>query len=229
VKKIYIGLLTLLLLGGLTTAALAAETSKSELALLSGTKESSTGWYKYQFNQSWSFATIYEDENLKTGLNYAFSDRFQFKFGVNHDFDEAKNFGYGGIGFTLPFGNNLKFTGFYDYNYRDEEWNRYETAIRIEAFPGQYLFAGVRGETGSGAPEYDYNTEKEALLFMRGDFSWQIKKFSINIRPLLHIKGEYFHDYDFKYQINDRASLVLNMNSLYDQEIKYRFGAEFKF
>ena len=229
-KRIGISLLVLLLICGFSSVVLAEDSNnKGELTLLGGTKNGSMGQLKYQLTEKIELNALYEDqyEALKLGIDYHFTDHFGVKLGVRADDNDTV--GYAGLNYSIPFGTNLQLSGFYIYNDMGDKWGRYESAVRIEMYPQNYLYAGIRGDSGSGVKPYDYNTDNEALLFMRGDFKWQFGKFDLNLRPLLYVQGDYFHDYDLKYSLNDRTKLVLNINSLYDQETRYRAGIEFKF
>lgn len=231
-KRLSIGLLVILLLCGVFSLVLAEESNyQGEVTALVGNDHSSIGWMKYHLTDQLDFTALYDDEYeaFKAGVEYDFTDRFGVMAGIRYDFNDKNTIGYGGFDFVIPFASNLELSGYYDYNYAGENWSRYETAIRIEMYKGNYLYAGVRGNRGSGAPIYDYNKDNEALLFMRGDFSWQFGKFGLHLKPLLYIQGEYFHNYDLKYTINDHTNFILNINSLEDQELNYRAGIEFKF
>lgn len=224
-------LVLFILIISLSTITLGAETqSKGSVRVLVG--DESTAQFNSHISDKLDLTGEYEndDEIIRAGVDYDFSDRFGVKAGVQYDFDLESAVGYGGFDFSLPFATNLHLNGFYDYNYKGKKWGRYETVIRIEMYPNHYLDAGVMGNRGSGAEVYDYNPENEALLFMRGDFNWSVKKkFGIELRPVILVKGEYFHDYDITYQANERLKVVLNMNNLWDKDIKYQIGLEYKF
>jgi hypothetical protein len=197
----------------------------------------STAWYNYHYTDKIDLTGSYVNESdndndyelIRAGIDYDLSDRYGVKAGILYDLDEESVNGYGGFDFSVPFGSNLHLNGFYDYNYKGEKWGRYEAVVQIEMYPGHYLNAGVMGNTGSGAEIYDYNEDNEAMLFMRGDFNWKVKKFGIELKPVVMVKGEFFHDYNVTYDYNERTKIVLNMNSLWDKEFKYRIGLEYKF
>jgi hypothetical protein len=238
VKRLMAVLIGLLLLGVVATSGLAAEEKsyKGEITGLFGNE--GIGWGSYRFTDKLEFEGCYEDEKLNAGLHYSLNDRFGVKLGalyhINNSGDDSAVVPYGGFNWLLPVGNNTRFVGSYDYDYSGKDWQTYEGYIRIEMFPKQYVHAGVRGDAGEGAEEYDYNNDgkadnKEPIFFIRGDFGWQWKKVGLRLRPVLYVQGDYFHDYDLTYKINDRWNLMLNVNSLYDKDNKYRAGAQFKF
>ncbi len=171
----------------------------------------------------------YSDDALKTGLYYHLSDKIGIKAGARYDVDAEKTNAYGGLDFSIPFGDNLRIAGFYDSGFEGKNWNRYEAAVRIQMYDKHFLYAGVRGENGTDAPDYDYNEDHQPLLFLRGDFTWQWKQWEVSLRPILHIQGDFFHDYDLKYKLNEDTKLVFNVNSQYEQMAKYRVGFERKF
>ena len=236
-SNLKVGLLVLILLMGISFAAQAVDQKQSDAVVMMG--EDPYALVNLSLSPKLELTTRYDtseaEDSLKLGVIYQFSDRFGLQAGVRYDTEavdpESELLGYGGFNYSLPLGNNLRVTGFYTNNYEDEDWVRYESAIRIQMYPDHYLYVGVRGDTGDGAKAqaYSYNPDQEPLVFMRGDFSWQWNKFSINLRPLLHIKGSAFHDYDFKYAFNDQSTLVLNMSSLYDRDIRFRLGLQYKF
>lgn len=229
VKFAMITLLSCLLVTGLSTAAvLAAEDdNKGEVTILVGNESVAKG--NYQLTDRLDLTAFYEDDVFKTGLEYQISSKFKVKAGLHYNLDAEEAIGYGGIAYDIPFGTNLKLVGFFDHNYDYEDCTSYESAIRVEMYPGYFIFAGVRGYFGSGSPEFKYNEDNDALLFLKGDFNWEINKYSIKLRPILNIKGDFFHDYDLSYRLNEQTALVLNINSLYDKETKYRIGVEYQF
>lgn len=196
------------------------------------------GSAKFYLTDKFSVTGVYENELLKAGLRYDFSERFGVKAGQVYDDNSEASFTYGGIDFVLPFGNNLNIYGFYDTNYRGEDWDNYEVALQIQMFKNHYIYSGVSGDSGAGVPDMKYNQERHEgpHMFLRGDFSWYWKKASISLRPLLFVKGYYYHDYTFKYHLKENASIVLNVNNFdYNKyssdpgDIKYLAGVEFKF
>lgn len=227
-KRIGVGLLALTMMLLLSTVAWGAEAQyKGSVTALVGNE--SAVWGNYQLSEGLDLVGDYEDHVLRAGIDYDLSDKFGLKAGLRYDDEAGSTVGYGGFDFAIPFGTNLELSGFYNYNYEAEKSGDYETYIKIEMYKNQFLNAGVMGYTGSGAPKYDYNPKDEALLFVRGDFSWQFNKYGINLRPVLLIKGEFFHDYDFTYQANEQLQWVLNINDLDDQELRYRIGVAYKF
>lgn len=202
------------------------------------------GSTKFNLTDKFSITGIYEDELLKAGLRYDFSDRFGVEVGqVYDDHDDRDDntedsFTYGGIDFVLPFGNHLDIYGSYNTNYRGENWDNYEVALKIQMFKNHYIYSGISGDTGAGVPLMKYNEERHEgpHMFLRGDFSWYWRKASISLRPLLFVKGYFYHDYTFKYHLKENASIVLNVNNYdYNQntddpgDIRYLAGVEFKF
>jgi outer membrane receptor for ferric coprogen and ferric-rhodotorulic acid len=238
-KHLMRGLILLVLIISVSTIAFAAETvDRGSVTVLAG--NGSAAWFNYHLTDKLDLTGNYVNEDvykvnnqlIRAGLDYDLSDRLGVKAGVLYDSKAESTVGYGGFDFSLPFGTNLHLNGFYDYNYQGENWGSYETVIRIEMYKNHYLDAGVMGNTGSGAQIYDYNDDKEAMLFMRGDFNWKFgktQKFGIELRPVVMVKGDCFSDFDFSYQFNERTKLILNMNSLWDKDLKYRIGFEHKF
>lgn len=185
----------------------------------------------YQFSDGLKLTGDYDEaaERFRSGIEYDLSDRWGVKAGARYDSDLEDWGFYGGIDFVIPFGNNLGLTGFYDSNYEGEDWDRYEAAVRIEMYPGHFIYAGVMGNTGDGVPIYDYNLDNEGMLFIRGDFDWSFGRWGIEIEPVLLVVGEFFHDYSFTYQCTDQLDLVLNVESLHDNETEFRLGARYQF
>lgn len=231
VLKRIAGLLFALCLLMLSAAAVfAGEEKPGNEVMLLGNDEG-YGWAKIHLTNNVSVTGVYEDELAKLGLRYDPSDRFGIKAGQVYDPDTEETFTYGGFNFVMPFGNTLNIAGFYDVNYKAEDWDRYEVALKIQMAKNHFLYAGVRGDEGDNVPELKYNVDniEEPHLFLRADFNWYWKKFSISLDPLLYIKGYYYHDYTFKYHINEKANIVLNVNNFDDSEMNYRGGFEFKF
>ncbi len=236
-RKIASFLVAFCLLVGIAFAAHAeGEKPLNEVVLLASDEGFGSG--KFYLTDKFSITGVYEDELLKAGVRYQPSDRFGIKFGQVYNHDTEDNFTYGGFDFVIPFGNNLNIYGMYDSNYKGEDWDSYETAIKIQMFPNHFIYAGVRGDTGDSVPDMKYNEEHREgpHLFLRGDFSWYWKKASLSLNPLLYVKGYYYHDYTFKYHLKENASFVLNMNNFdYNinnsnkSDIKYLAGLEFKF
>jgi hypothetical protein len=235
-KKVVCLLLTICLLIGSAFAAFAAEEKPQNEVMLLG-NDGGYGWAQFYLSNSVSVTGVYEDELVKLGLRYDPSERFGIKAGQVYNPDNEETFTYGGFNFVVPFGNSLNIAGFYDTNYKAEDWDRYEVALKIQMAKNHFIYAGMRGD-GGDVPELKYNKDniEEPHLFLRGDFNWYLKKFSISLNPLLYVKGYYYHDYTFKYHINEKANVVLNVNNYDDNpndpgvsEIKYRGGFEFKF
>jgi len=235
-KKVLCLLLTLCLLTCSAFVVFAeAEKPQNEVMLLGN--DGGYGWAKFHLANGFSITGVYEDELAKLGLRYDPSERFGIKAGQVYDPDTEETFTYGGINFIIPFGNSLNIAGFYDINYKYKDWDRYEAALKIQMAKNHYIYAGIRGDAGV-VPELKYNEDnlEEPHMFLRGDFNWSWKKFSISLDPLLYVKGYYYHDYTFKYHINEKANVVLNVsnyddnpNNPGDSEINYRGGFEFKF
>lgn len=211
-------------------ASEASETSyRGSVTALAGEDPDSVVWGSYQLTDHLQFTGDYEDQVFRGGLDYDFSERFGIKAGVRYDHDTESTANYGGVDFSIPFGTNLELNGFYDLNYEGDHWSRYETVVRIELYKNHFLNAGVMGNNGSGVEIYDYNPDNEAMLFLRGDFNWQFGKFGVHLQPVLLVEGELFHNYDLTYAINEQTRLVLNIDSRYDKDSRYRAGIEFKF
>lgn len=238
VKKLFSVLLSLVMAGGIAVAAQAAEPDfKGEVAGLIGNE--STGWVNYQFTKHIKATLFYDDELLRAGAQYQFGDRVGIKAGMTYDSDvaagDSETNPYGGINWNVPLGVNTRLMGYYDYDYSGKDWQTYEATLRVEMFPNQFVQVGVRGDAGDGAEHYtnyDDNADvdnTEAMFFLRGDFGWQWRQMTFKIRPLLYVQGVYLHDYDVMYKVNDRCNVMLNINSLYDKELKYRAGVQFKF
>lgn len=227
-------MIAVLLVAVSSAAVVGAEQTKGEFTVLGG----SPGFVglNYDFSQKWSFSGQYEEGILHSGIIYQPSDRFGLQLGLRYDIDAKESIGYGRLDYSIPFGSNLRFHGYVDTNYEGKDWTTYETAIRIELYPDQYLHVGFRGDTGDGFQGWDYNIDddgnldKDPMIFLKGDFHWLLKKrLDINLRPLLYVKGTYLHDYDIKYLFNERMALMLNINSLYDNDYHYRLGFQIKF
>jgi hypothetical protein len=245
VKKIAF-IFTILLLLGITIPAQAEEnanTSKGDFIALAGTKSLVQGDYKLTnnltLNGEYGAVSDYLEKNkydgdkdnfLRTDLHYQITDWLGVKMGGRYDSETSETIPYGGFDFVTPFGsNNLKFSGFYNYNYEGKNWADYEFAWRIEMYSHQYIYVGVRGDHGDGFIPYSYNTENDPQFFLRGDITGEWKKFGMNFRPLLYATGEMFTDTNFKYTLTDRTNIVLNFNDYYDHDMKYRLGIEHKF
>lgn len=200
---------------------------QGEISGLVGNQNQAEG--SYRLNDQLNLESAFKDDSLKAGLHYQLSEAIGLKAGLRYDFPDGQSSAYEGFDFLVPFGTNLKLSGFVDQNYEGNDWTRYETAVRIEMFPKQYIFAGVRGDWGSGAPTYPYRPSKEAILFLKGDFGWTWGKVGLSLDPVLYVEGYWFHDYTLSYQINDRTSLLVNVDSRYDRELKYQAGVSLKF
>jgi len=237
-KKITCVLVTFCLLVG-TGLAVYAEGDQplNEVTLLAN--EGGFGSAKFYLTDKFSATGVYENQLFKAGLRYDFSERFGVKAGQVYDENSEDTFTYGGINFMAPFGKNLNIYGSYDTNYRGEDWDNYEVALKIQMFKNHFIYAGISGDTGAGVfEEMKYNQERREgpHMFLRGDFSWYWNKASLSLNPLLYVKGYFYHDYTFKYHLKENASIVLNMNNLdYNKyssdpgDIKYLAGLEFKF
>lgn len=236
-KKVVCLVLTICLLTGSTFVAFAAEEKPQNEVMLLG-NDGGYGWAKFNLTDKVGITGVYEDELVKLGMRFDQSERFGIKAGQVYNHDTEESFTYGGFNFVMPFGNSLNIAGFYDTNYKAEDWDRYEAALKIQMAKNHFIYAGIRGDAGDNVPELKYNKDniEEPHLFLRGDFNWYWKKVSISLNPLLYVKGFYYHDYTFKYHINEMANVVLNVNNYDDNinnpgdsEINYRGGFEFKF
>jgi hypothetical protein len=244
VKKWFVILFLGIMLGGVsavTWAAAPAPETKVDAAFLFGNENA--GWINYQASNNFQvFVQSDEDDSARLGLGYRLGKYFGVKAGLSYngdpEFEAEKTNPFGEFNWDMPVGhNNTRFIGKYDFDYYGEKWQTYEAAVRVEIFPKQYVYSGIRGDRGDWAAHYDLNHDddevkadnKEALIFIKGDFGWQWKKFGLKLRPLLYIQGIWLHDYDLTYQINQKTNLIFNMNSLYDKKEKYRLGVQFKF
>jgi hypothetical protein len=239
VKQILLILMLGTMLGGAATATLAAETdSKGEVAALLGSED--IGWFNYQLNNNFQFFAEVEEDFARSGFGYQWGESFSLKAGATYDdtplSGESEVNPFAVCNWTLPFGNNTRFMGKYAYDYDGKDWQTYEAFIRVEIFSKQYVRVGVRGDLGDGADKYDYDSDddddadnKEMMIFLRGDFEWEHKRFGLKLRPILYVQGIWLHDYDLTYKVNDRWNILINANSLYDKEMKYRTGVQFKF
>jgi hypothetical protein len=229
VKKLtLIGLLITALLLMISAAALAEEPApQSSVTGIFGVD--GYGDLDLHLGEKTNLEAHYQYDALTTGLKYRFSDKIAVKGGVRYDTEAEDYNGYAGLDFSIPFGTNLRLSGYYDTGYRGEDWARYEAAVRIQMYPRIFLFAGVRGENGDDIIIYDYNDDNQPQLFLRGDLGWQWNKWELHLQPMLYIEGEFFHDYQLKYHVSDQTSLVLDINSQYDKDPKYRVGFQHKF
>jgi hypothetical protein len=245
-KRIIISLFVImLLLFGITlsVSAEAAENYRGDITVLAGNNSLVKSSYQLTNRLTWNtdlgqFSDFMNDhyfpgqENYfaRTDLHYQVSDWLGIKIGGRYDSANKDTIPYGGFDFSLPFGsNNLRFGGYYNHGYEGKDWNDYEVAWRIEMYPHQYIYTGVRGDSGDGFKKYDYNEDNDPLFFMRGDFGWQWGRFNLKFRPLLYATGHILTDTEFRYKLNNRTDIVLNANDYYDQDFKYRLGFEHKF
>ena len=226
----------------ITISAQAEESNKGVFTALAGNKSLVQGSYQLTDNlrlnadmgEIYSYLEKLNDNKkdyfFRTDLHYQITDWLGVKVGGRYDSDPSETTPYGGLDFFAPFGSsNLKLTGYYDYNYQGKDWTSYEWAWRIEMYPNQFLYAGVRGDSGTGFKHYSYNTVNDPLFFIRGDFNWQSSKFGLNFRPLLFATGYILTDTTLKYNLNDRTKMVLNISDYYDHDLKYRLGLQYKF
>jgi hypothetical protein len=231
VKKVGILTVVLALLIVAAYPALAAveRSYRSEFGVMGG--NDGRAWAGFWLGKSLQFNVLYEDEIYRGGFLWQPSANFGLKLGSRYDPDTEVSDGYGGIDFKIPFGNNLQFAGWADYNYEGPEWTRYEFSVRIEMFKNQFVHAGVRGDSGDGFVPYEFNPENDPAIFLKGDINFVSKseKFVLQIRPLLYIKGTFFHDYDFAYNFGKKTALLFNFNSLYDTELNYSAGLRWRF
>jgi hypothetical protein len=245
VKRLAICLATMLLLLSITMSAQAGENNyKGEFISLLGNKSIVQGSYqltdKLRLNgdleelssdlENFKYQSQ-KDYFLRTDLHYQIANWLGIKIGGRYDSAPGETIPYGGLDFLIPFGDNdLKFTGFYDYNYQGKDQTSYETALRIQMYEHFYIDAGVRGDGGSGFTRpYIYNKENDPLFFIRGNYTKQWGKFNIELRPLVFVIGEVMYDTNFKYNLNDRTNIVLSVGDYYDRETKYRLGFQYKF
>ena len=244
-KKLLTTLLAITMTISFGLAALAAEAGHGEVKGLVG--RDGIGEVNYNLTNQFSVIGNYQNDAYRAGIKYQPSQQIALTVGDRYDQNTKDTNPYAQMDFSIPFGTNLKIVGFYDYNYLGQNWDRYETAIRIQMYPNAFLYAGVWGDDGADAPGYVYKTDtlsaasvnqtnrvgeavKGPFLFLRGDFDWQWKsKYELRLQPMLNIGGQFFHDYDFKYIINDQTKLVFNVNSQFDQIARYRVGVEYKF
>jgi hypothetical protein len=235
VKKLgIIAVVSMLLIVAVSPVLAAEERSyRSEFGVMGGTD--SQAWVSLWMGKSLQFSVLYNKDDAdaiyRGGFLWQPSANFGLKLGSRYDPDTGESDGYTGINFKIPFGNNLQFAGWADSNYEGPDWVRYEVAVRIEMFKNQFVLAGVRGDSGDGFIPYDYNLQNDPSIFLKGDINWTTKneKFTLQLRPLLYIKGTYFHDYDFAFNFNKKTSLILNYNSLYDTEPNYSAGLRWRF
>ncbi|MGE5582745.1 MAG: hypothetical protein ACM3X9_09430 [Bacillota bacterium] len=230
-KKITACFVAMIMLLAVTiTAWAAADGYRGSFLGLSGTKSLVEGSYQLTDNLKLEGDWTDDTKATRADLRYQLGDWFGIKVGARNDGNSNETNAYGGIDFFLPFGvNNLKLAGFYNRDYEGKDWSNYEAALRIEMYKDQFVYAGVRGDGGTGFTAYEYNPKNDPLFFIRGDFNWQWGKFGINLQPLIYATGYILGDVNFKYRINDRTNIVLNATDYYDREHKYRIGLEYKF
>jgi hypothetical protein len=256
-KKLTVCLATILLLLLITISAQAEENNnyKGDFTALAG--NSSMLQSSYQLTDKLRFdgdvgemGKYLEDKNggqkdyfFRTDLHYQITDWIGVKIGGRYDSnrnvsdqntsDKSDTMPYGEFDFLTPFGTNgLKFTGYYNYNYEGKDWANYEFAWRFEVYENQYIYTGVRGDSGKGFKPidyYDYNQDNDPLFFIRGDFNGQWGKWGLKFRPLLFATGYILTDTTLKYKLSDRNNVVLNISDYYDRDLKYRLGFEHKF
>jgi hypothetical protein len=187
-------------------------------------------WEKVSDDTARNYFAGEADSFFRADLRYQIGDWFGVKIGGRYDSAPGETIPYGGFDFCMPFGtNNLKLAGYYNYNYEGKNWASYELAWRIEMYQHQYLFAGVRGDGGDGFVPYSYNADNDPEFFLRADFSGQLGKFGINLRPVLYASGNIFADATLRYNLNERTNIALNFNEYYDHDPKLRLGIEHKF
>lgn len=244
-KKLLTLMTVIILLCGIALSVQAVETTETttttsgstsnppaghgELTLLAGTAFNSQG--NIHLSKHFDAIEIYKDNALKLGMLYRASDSFSMNAGVRYDFEDKASIPFGRVDAIIPFGDNLKIAVFGDQNYEGDQWTRYEAAIRIEVYNNLFIYSGVRGDFGNGAPTYSYNPNNEATLFLRTDFNWKTGKFEFGLQPYLYICGEgiWFHNYTIKYHINNNIALMVNTNTLFDQTPKFLAGIQWKF
>jgi len=232
-KKLYLMILTLSMLLGVATLSQAADKVERGNVMLLGGNESALEINCRLFGNL-SFTTDFEDytsDILHVGLKYRLGSWLTVKTGAAYDFalepEKREVIPYGGIDFAIPFGeSSLKVVGYYDTNYMGKDWARYQAALQIQMYPEQYLYAGVMGDYGAGAPNID---NQQARLYIGGDFGWRWDKVGLKLQPILFVTGELLHDYSLTYSINKQTDLVLNLNTLYNKDFHYRAGVNFKF
>lgn len=176
---------------------------------------------------------VLKREYFRAGISYVTdSGKFSGKLGAFYDFDSEENVPYAGIGLAVPFGDNLQIVGFYNHQYQGEKWNDYEAAIRFELYPGYFLNAGIMGDVGDNRPTYSYNKDNEGLLFVRGDFSWDFgknKNWTVIAKPLLVVRGEFFHNYELQYHCGEHFDIVVAVETHMDEEHSLRGGLNYRF
>ena len=202
---------------------------RGELTGMGGTK--SMGQLDYQLGEHFSVAAFSENGLSNLGLGFQPFNWLAIKGGYTYDSAIQESFPFGELKFDLPFGtNNLRLSGSYDYDYYGKDWSTYEAALRIQMYQHIFLYAGVRGDAGDLAPSYSYNQDREAMLFLRGQLGWTFGKWELDLEPLLYLNGTLLHDYTVKYHLNDRVNLMVNGNTLYEnQDFYYRAGFQIKF
>lgn len=204
---------------------------RSDLTVLAGNQ--SMGKLDLSLSDHFQIQAFSQDGVDNLGLRFQLGDWLGIRGGETYQSATQETFPYGGLDFNLPFGtNNLRLLGSYDYNYFGKDWSQYELALRIQMYEHLFLEAGVRGDSGDKAPLYSYNSDKEALLFLRGIFEWTSPKgrWTLDLDPLLYVNGTYLNDYTVKYNFSKSTSFVINANSLYDpSQLNYRAGIQIRF
>ncbi len=227
-KKMVFSILCGLILLFPAVSTQAAEPTKNQITALFGRDLSSfTG--NYILSKQFDLAGEYKDNALKAGIAYHWSDAFKITAGVRYEPNQQATVAFERFDFMLPFGDNLKFDGYYVNNYDGFDWSQYETAFRIEVFDKQYIRAGVRGDFGDGAPRYSYNPDLEPFFFLKGNFYWKTGKFDFALQPYLLIRGVWFDDYTVKYYFNQNIALALNYRTDFNQMSYLLGGIQWRF
>ena len=226
-KRFLIGFMTLLFLFGIAVSVQAADVAyNGALTGVLGTESGITA--NYQLPGNFGLNGDFKDNILKAGVTYRLSDIFGVKTGVRYDVTQKTPNMYGGLNFMVPFGT-IKFCGSYDQNVNGIDWASYETSFRIQMYENLFIYAGIRGDGGAGAPVYEYNPSGDPLLFIKVDFNYQWPKIELNLQPLLYVQGKLLNNHSLKYNFNDRTALFVNINDLYDAQLKYGLGMQWKF
>ncbi|MCL6590431.1 MAG: hypothetical protein K6U80_10800 [Firmicutes bacterium] len=234
-KRICIGLLILAFLLSYPAATVwAAEGTAPERqgSLDVGLGTENTLGFGYQLGDKWDINAEYQTGNIqpdfvKAGIHYQLFTTMGVTMGFRYEPAAQVSFPYSVIDFAFPFGMNLAMTGLYDANSNGLDWTRYEAALRIQMYEGVYLFSGVRGDIG--AVSYLPEEEQRPVLFLKVKGDWQWGKFGLSIQPYLYVEGTLLHDYTFKYQMNDRVSMIVNYKDTFDGVPRYQAGIWWRF